>query len=81
MRRFGQTGANVICVSLLNTINRDYHALVGGRLTGNPYDRWTFEGAGQARRHGYQQHVVDHQDLHELDAKLDEYRNWYWPED
>ena len=76
-----QTGADVICVSLLKTINRDYHALVGGRLTGSPYDRWTFQGTREVRRYGYQQHVVDHQAPHELDAKLDEYRNWDWPED
>lgn len=69
------------CVSLLKSINRDYHAMVLGRLPGSLYDRWTFEGAGQVRRHGYQKHVVDHQAPHELDAKLDEYRYWDWPVD
>jgi hypothetical protein len=70
-----------MCVSLLKTINRDYHALVGGRLPGSPYDRWTFESAGEARRYAYHQQVVDHQAPHELDAKLDEYRNWDWPKE
>lgn len=76
----GRTGANLICISLLKTINRDYLRL-DNLPNFSPYEPHIFSATDyRVRGYRYQDHIVDDQAPGEIALKLDNYLNWDWPE-
>lgn len=73
-----QTGANVIMVSWLKTINSDILRL--GQLPKfNPYESNTFENATVTKVYGYHQYATDHLASEEIDEMFRQYEDWSWP--
>jgi hypothetical protein len=75
----GQTGAEVVCVSLLKTLNRDYETLAPLRLPNGPYQPNEFGVVNGGLIHQYRANIVDPAAPSELLAKLRQYHCWDWP--
>ena len=74
-----QTGARVIMVSWLKTINSDILSL--GQLPKfNPYVANTFKKAPVTKVYGYHQHATDHLASEEIDEMFRQYEDWNWPD-
>jgi hypothetical protein len=74
------TGADVIFVSLLKTLNRDYESMVKIRLPKGPYHPNQFNTVGKGRVYSYNSHIVDRAAPTELRSKLRHYHCWDWPD-
>lgn len=76
-----QTGANIIVISWLKTINSNYHQIKEVNKF-NPFHINTFQESdlGEIVTHNYHANVIDHYAPEELDEKLAAYDNWNWPE-
>lgn len=73
------TGAKVISVSWLKTINTDIESLGDiGRF--DPYQPNTFTAAPVSKTYPYRRHIVDHLAPGELTTQFARYENWDWPE-
>lgn len=73
-----QTGANVIMVSWLKTINTDIHQLNEFNKF-DPYMANKFLAAPVRRLHTYRDNIVDHEAPVELTLAFSSYTNWQWP--
>lgn len=73
-------GANVICVSFLKTMKREYRALGSfARFPSTPYDAYSFTDATIAKQYDYRSNIVDAAAPKELSGKLEKYMAWEWP--
>lgn len=72
------TGAKVISISWLKTINTDIEAL-GDIGPFDPYQHNTFTAAPISKTYTYHQHIVDHLAPSELKTQFSRYENWDWP--
>ena len=74
-----RTGAKVICVSFLKTINTDYHHFhVQDAL--NPYQENELASDEFACTiHSYRSYIIDREAPQELDSHLRRYDEWEWP--
>jgi hypothetical protein len=73
------TGANVICVSFLKTINTPYHRFHLKEML-KPYQPNALESpAVTCREYRYQAHIIDRQAPQELTERLQRYARWDWP--
>ena len=73
------TGAAVISVGLLKTLNTDYRGLKNYRLPGSPYQPNLCTGGCEVNNHIYNSHVIDRDAPRELYEKLRQYKAWEWP--
>jgi hypoxanthine phosphoribosyltransferase len=74
-----QTGASVICMSWLKTINSDYTRLVGVPNF-DPYTPRTFAiKDANLRTYPYRDFISDPYAPEEIDNKLRAYDTWKWP--
>ncbi|QOR40235.1 phosphoribosyl transferase [Billgrantia diversa] len=72
------TGAKVISVSWLKTINTDIESLGDvGRF--NPYQPNNLSAAPVSKTYSYHRNIVDHLAPGELTAQFSRYANWDWP--
>jgi hypothetical protein len=74
-----KTGANVICLSLLKTIIKDYEQIVSIENF-NPFQPNQFSSPGLILRHPYKNCVLSPSAYEEIGSKLQAYDNWQWPE-
>ncbi|CNH61024.1 MULTISPECIES: phosphoribosyl transferase domain protein [Yersinia] len=74
-----QTGAKVILVSWLKTINTDISTLLPYKKF-NPYMPNKFDNAQIAKTHSYKDNIVDSLAPAELTKMFRKYKNWDWPE-
>jgi len=73
-------GANVVCVSFLKTMKREYRAIADfERFPGSPYDPYTFSPVTITKTFDYRRNIVDPAAPRELSEKLERYTNWDWP--
>jgi hypothetical protein len=70
------TGADVICVSLLQTSNSDYEEMAQVRLQNGPYLPNQFTSVRKNKTHGHRANIIDPAAPSELRSKLREYRHW-----
>ena len=73
------TGAKVISVSWLKTINTDIE-LLGDIGRFDPYQPNTFTGAPVSKTYSYHRNIVDHLAPSELRLQFSRYENWDWPD-
>lgn len=73
-----KTGANVICLSLLKTIIKDYEQIVSIENF-NPFQPNQFSSPGSIVRHPYKNCVLSPSAYEEIGSKLQAYDNWQWP--
>jgi len=73
------TGANVICVSLLKTLNRDYHQAEPLDFQGMQYAPCKFNNVGHSKTFGYHRHITDRDAPTDLSNRLKHYKDWSWP--
>ncbi|MBD2302822.1 phosphoribosyltransferase family protein [Nostoc sp. FACHB-190] len=73
-----QTGAKVISLSWLKTINTDY-AQIQDFSKFNPFQVNRFLAVDSVTRHPYKKYVLDPFAPEEIDSRLSEYDNWQWP--
>jgi len=74
-----RTGASVICVSFLKTINTDYHKF-NLKEALKPYQPNELEPqAVTSSGHTYRGHIIDVQAPQELTERLRRYDRWDWP--
>ena len=75
-----QTGASVICVSWLKTINTDIRTIKSyGAKTFNPYQPQQFLKHTPNQTYGYHQNMTDHMAPQELARIFQAYDGWTWP--
>jgi hypothetical protein len=74
-----QTGANVICLSWLKTINSEYQRIDGGLPKFDPYKRQSFSGNLARTRIPYKSGITDTLAAAEVADKLQSFINWDWP--
>jgi hypoxanthine phosphoribosyltransferase len=74
-----KTGANVVFVSLLKTLNRDYESMVATHLPRGAYQPNHFNSVGRGKVYPYRSHIADHASPTELRSKLRQYHDWDWP--
>ena len=74
-----QTGADVICLSWLKTINRGYMRIDAGLPDFNPYNRQTFDANVRTTTIPYTLGITDEQAAAEVNQKLQSFINWNWP--
>ena len=72
------TGADVIGLAWLKTINTDYEQSQPLTVK-RPYQDNTFQQCKTASRHPYHKHLVNPEAQVELQAKLMAYSDWRWP--
>ncbi|MHC5716966.1 MAG: phosphoribosyltransferase [Nostoc sp.] len=72
-----KTGANVICLSLLKTIIKDYEQIVSIENF-NPFQPNQFSSPGSVFRHSYNKYVLNSSAHEEIGSKLQAYDNWQW---
>lgn len=73
-----QTGAKVVCMSWLKTINSDYMQLTGiGRF--DPFRLAEFEVVPKPKPYPYRAHIADPIAPEELTRKLRAFDSWQWP--
>jgi hypoxanthine phosphoribosyltransferase len=75
-----QTGAKVICLSLLKTINTSYNQI----LDIDKFDPYKPNSSLQiisTQQRPYQDHIINNETPQELTNKLSAYDNWQWPND
>lgn len=75
-----QTGAKVILLSWLKTVNRDYKRIDVAKPF-NPYVINKFPANLPVRLYGYERQIVDRQATGELAQRFRSYRTWNWPAD
>lgn len=73
------TGAKVICVSLLKTLNRDYHQIQPLDFEKRQYGPCNFEGVHHLKTFGYRRHIADRDAPTDLSNRLKQYMDWSWP--
>ncbi|MBD2806695.1 phosphoribosyltransferase [Xenorhabdus sp. ZM] len=74
-----QTGAKVIMVTWLKTINTDFQT-IGDIQKFDPYQTTTtFLNVPLGRTYGYHEYHVDHAASEELNEQLQQYIEWDWP--
>jgi hypothetical protein len=76
-----KTGADVICLSWLKTINTDYRAILGDpkSFVPDPYSPVTLTKPVPATSLYYSTHVVDPGPAHHLAQVHARYAGWDWP--
>jgi hypothetical protein len=75
-----QTGANVICVSWLKTINRDIKTIEPFAIKAfNPYIPQKFSKFTAGKSYGYGENITDNLAPGELTKIFQEYDRWAWP--
>ena len=77
------TGAKVIGIGLLKTLNRDYHqAKVLGfvRSGHDPYTKCEFDTIDIEKKFLYHTHIADYDAAADLSRRLERYKNWTWPD-
>jgi hypothetical protein len=74
-----QTGARVIGMSWLKTINRSYEKIVQPIAKFNPFEANTFDPVAGIQSYPYNHIITDKYAAEELDQKLRDYQNWTWP--
>jgi hypothetical protein len=73
-----QTGARVILVAWLKTLNRPYYRHeLAARF--DPYSPQSFSCVPQARTYDYSAHIVDRNAPKDIGASLEAYKKWDWP--
>ncbi|WP_156649561.1 HAD family hydrolase [Methylobacterium sp. Leaf89] len=73
------TGAGVICLSWLKTINRDYLAF-SDRPTLNPYEPNILGGSMHRESYYYSSHIKNRSATADLNQIFGRYYQWDWPE-
>ncbi|WP_375513458.1 hypothetical protein [uncultured Nostoc sp.] len=73
-----QTGAEVICLSLLKTIVKDYRQIVSVSSF-NPFEPNQFTSISEIFRHPYNNYISSPLSHEEIGSKLQAYDNWQWP--
>jgi hypoxanthine phosphoribosyltransferase len=74
-----QTGANVIGMSWLKTINRDYMQINDDLGAFNPFQPNVFNSIRSATSYRYKDHITDRYAPDEVTQKLQAYDCWHWP--
>jgi hypothetical protein len=74
-----QTGAKVICMSWLKTVNKSYQKLVAD-LKFNPFEGYNLPAVELKHFvYQYEDHIIDTYAPKELSQKLKAYDSWKWP--
>lgn len=73
------TGAKVLCLSWLKTINTDYNELTPMVKVAKPYVPNTIENEPAKKAHWFSKHVVNPAATADLSAVFKKYYNWDWP--
>jgi len=75
-----QTGAEVVCLSLLKTIVKNYKQ-INSLSNFNPFQKNKFTSVGNIIQHSYNKYVLNSSAHEEIGSKLQAYDNWQWPND
>jgi len=73
------TGAKVICVGLLKTLNRGYHQIQEVSIRGRTYGPCKFSNVGAKNTFAYGDHITDREAPTDLSDRLNRYKDWNWP--
>jgi hypothetical protein len=74
-----KTGAKVICLGWLKTINSDYHAVADKVPLTDPYVPYTGTPKISVVQYPYRSAIVDPSATIEVAEKLERYLHWDWP--
>ncbi len=74
-----QTGANVIGMSWLKTINSNYMQIGDDLGAFNPFQNNVFGAVRHTTTYRYNDHITDHYAPEEVTQKLQAYDSWDWP--
>jgi hypoxanthine phosphoribosyltransferase len=74
-----QTGARVLCMSWLKTINTPYEQIIDTNLSFNPFRKSEFTLDFEKRVHNYDSLISDERASEEVTQKLQAYDSWQWP--
>jgi hypothetical protein len=72
-------GSNVICLSWLKTINRDYHALAAPLKLTSPFKPLTLAETPQTKTYGYHAGIDSRAAEIDLAQVHTRYFKWAWP--
>lgn len=75
------TGARVLCLSWLKTINRDYRALAAPIKIPNPFKPLALSGTPATKAYGYHAGIVSRAAEIDLAQVYKRYFAWVWPTD
>jgi Phosphoribosyl transferase domain len=77
-----QTGASVICVSWLKTINTDIQTVKPFKEKSfDPFKPQQFSGLSMGKKYEYRTHMTDNLAPAELKRIFEQYDSWDWPKD
>lgn len=78
-----QTGANVVCMSWLKTINTEYEQILSSSkfnpFQSNSFQPSSFSSTFSVIKHSYQNCILDTLAPEQIDSRLSEYDDWQWP--